>query len=220
MIALLLVCLIAWLFVCHIGVSLGVVSKSLGLAGLRIGWIACPNTNTIQRMADTKHYLSICNSAPSEVLAIIAISNKETILAKNRAIIARNLDILHAFLGKYSQYFGLCDPVGGCVGFMNYKTEAKQIMPLTQFAEECVTKYGVLILPGTVFPMSSKIRPVFDEIVDEISTNFTVGDYFRFGVGRNNFEEGLYQFEQAIVALFGLVDNVAAVAAAADAAQC
>lgn len=189
----------------HKGVSLGVVSKSLGLAGLRIGWVASQSTHALQRMADTKHYLSICNSAPSEILAVIAISNKDTILAKNRAIIANNLGILHAFLDKYSQYFSLCDPVGGCVGFMNYKTEAKRIMPLSLFAEECVTKYGVLILPGTVFPMSSKISPVFDSNVEDASsTGFHVGDYFRFGVGRMNFIDGLKHFENAVVLLFGL----------------
>ena len=55
------------------GLSLNVTSKAYGLPGLRIGWIACADTELLQRMERVKHYLSICNSAPSERLALIAL---------------------------------------------------------------------------------------------------------------------------------------------------
>jgi aspartate/methionine/tyrosine aminotransferase len=50
-------------------VSLGVMSKTYGLAGLRIGWIGTRNERVRTRMASLKDYTTICSSAPSEFLA-------------------------------------------------------------------------------------------------------------------------------------------------------
>lgn len=71
--------------------SLNVTSKSLGLPGLRIGWITCRDRALRARLERAKHYTTICNSAPSEVLARIALKARETILHRNRALIAANL---------------------------------------------------------------------------------------------------------------------------------
>ena len=52
---------------CDLGshtVSLGVMSKTYGLPGLRIGWIASQNEEIYKRMAVLKDYTTICNSAP------------------------------------------------------------------------------------------------------------------------------------------------------------
>jgi aspartate/methionine/tyrosine aminotransferase len=47
------------------------MSKTYGLAGLRIGWIATRNSTIFNEMAAFKDYTSICNSAPSEYLSLI-----------------------------------------------------------------------------------------------------------------------------------------------------
>jgi len=52
------------------GLSLNVMSKAYGLPGLRIGWIASKDTELLGEIEKYKHYLSICNSAPSERLAV------------------------------------------------------------------------------------------------------------------------------------------------------
>lgn len=79
------------------GLSLNVTSKSLGLPGLRIGCIACQDSDVISKMERMKHYLSICNSGPSERLAMIALHNREKILARNCAIMDENLPKWDAF---------------------------------------------------------------------------------------------------------------------------
>lgn len=83
------------------GISLGVMSKALGLAGLRIGWIVCTDTDFISKISNTKHYLSICNSGPSEVLALIALRNEAAILRRNREIILRNKRLFEEFLDSW-----------------------------------------------------------------------------------------------------------------------
>jgi len=41
------------------GISLGVMSKSYGLPGIRVGWVACRDREALGRMERMKHYTSI-----------------------------------------------------------------------------------------------------------------------------------------------------------------
>ena len=65
------------------GLSLNVMSKAYGMPGLRIGWIMCKDKDILQNMERYKHYLSICNSAPSEHLSIIALKARQQILTNS-----------------------------------------------------------------------------------------------------------------------------------------
>jgi aspartate/methionine/tyrosine aminotransferase len=162
------------------GISLGVVSKSLGLAGLRIGWIAMQNAEVLEHIANTKNYLSICNSAPSEVLAMIAIRNRDTILKRNNEIVRRNLILVDEFMSKWSHVLDWIPNRGGCTGFVHYKGIGS--LTLDEFADKCVNDFGVLILPGSKFP----------------TAGLDIKSHFRFGIGRENFAESLQQFDHAI----------------------
>ncbi len=102
------------------GISLNVMSKAYGLPGLRIGWIACQDRDMVVRFERYKHFLSICNSAPSEVLARIALKSRDKILAKNRDIVSQNIAWLNAFFAEFPDLFDWREPDGGCVGFIRY----------------------------------------------------------------------------------------------------
>src|SRR5262249_8448595 len=80
--------------------GLGVLSKSYALAGLRVGWLAIRDAAVRARIASYKDYLSICSSAPSEVLAIAALRAKDRILERSRAIVAQNLALLDDFFER------------------------------------------------------------------------------------------------------------------------
>jgi aspartate/methionine/tyrosine aminotransferase len=103
------------------GLSLNVMSKAYGLPGLRIGWIACRNRDLLGRMERYKHYLSICNSAPSEVLARIALKARDRILERNLGLIRRNIAAAQTFFARYPDRFEFSPPDGGCVCFVHYK---------------------------------------------------------------------------------------------------
>jgi len=98
------------------GISLGVVSKALGLAGLRIGWIVCSDLAALKDIANVKHYLSICNSAPSEILALIALRNQNIILQDNTSIAVDNLALFEVFLARWTAVFSWVKPKGACCG--------------------------------------------------------------------------------------------------------
>ncbi|MEN8199049.1 MAG: aminotransferase class I/II-fold pyridoxal phosphate-dependent enzyme, partial [Thermodesulfobacteriota bacterium] len=98
-------------------VSLGVMSKAYGLAGLRIGWIATQNGDLFDELAAFKDYTTICNSAPSEFLAALALQNSETIVERNLQIIRNNLDLLDLFFDAYRDLIDWYRPKAGSIAF-------------------------------------------------------------------------------------------------------
>jgi aspartate/methionine/tyrosine aminotransferase len=133
-------------------VSLNVMSKAYGLPGLRIGWLACKDRATLVGFERYKHYLSICNSAPSEVLARIALKARDTILARNRRVVRDNLARLNAFFADYRHLFDWREPDGGCVGFIRYRgAEGVEEFTRRLVEEEGVLEEGVLFLPSSLY---------------------------------------------------------------------
>ncbi|HEY9040474.1 MAG TPA: pyridoxal phosphate-dependent aminotransferase [Roseovarius sp.] len=158
------------------GLSLGVMSKFYGLPGLRIGWIACQDRDVLSRMERMKHYLSICNSGPSEHLARIALKARDRILARNNAIVDENLPKWDAFFARHRDLFEWLRPDGSCMGYPRYLgPEGVQ-----EFARRLVEEAGVLVLPSTIY--RSELGP-------------TPNDRFRIGFGRTGLDEGLAALE-------------------------
>ncbi|MBU0758381.1 MAG: aminotransferase class I/II-fold pyridoxal phosphate-dependent enzyme [Nanoarchaeota archaeon] len=148
-------------------ISLGVMSKTYGLAGLRIGWVGTKDAGLLSRMASFKDYTSICNSAPSEYLATIALKNKDKIVKRNLAIIDKNFKLLDRFFDKYSDIFTWIRPKAGSIGF----AEIKSNMDSQKFCIDLTNKKGVLLLPGSMYDYGHR--------------------HFRLGFGRKNMAEAL-----------------------------
>jgi aspartate/methionine/tyrosine aminotransferase len=159
------------------GVSLNVMSKSYGLPGLRIGWLACQDRAFLQACERYKHYLSICNSAPSELLAEIALKAREAIVGRNRDLAYHNLELLDAFFADFPGLFDWRRPDGSCVAFIRYKGADG----VERFTERLVEETGVLLLPSSIY--HSELGPVPQ-------------DHFRIGFGRSNLPEGLTVFRE------------------------
>jgi aspartate/methionine/tyrosine aminotransferase len=159
------------------GISLNVMSKAYGLPGLRIGWLACRNTEILGRFERYKHYLSICNSAPSEFLARIALKASAHILSRNRAIVDSNLVMLGKFFDEYPHLFDWKVPDGGCVGFIRYKGADG----VESFTNRLVQETGVLLLPASVY------RSDLNEVPS---------DYFRVGYGHSYLPAALGVFRE------------------------
>lgn len=154
--------------------SLGVMSKAYGLAGLRIGWIACHDKALIKKIMRFKNYTTICNSAPSEILALIALLNQEKILSRNNQIVKDNLKLLDTFMAQYSEIFEWVRPKAGCVGFVHYKKSQS----VDDFCSELLAKKNTLLLPASIY---------------EYERN-----YYRIGFGRKNMPQALSLLEEHI----------------------
>ncbi|MEO0676922.1 MAG: aminotransferase class I/II-fold pyridoxal phosphate-dependent enzyme [Pseudomonadota bacterium] len=161
------------------GLSLGVMSKSYGLPGLRIGWIACQDRAVLSQMERLKHYLSICNSGPSERLAVIGLKARDQILARNNALIDANLPLWNAFFAAHEDRFQWQPPQGSCMAFPRYLgTEGVEA-----FCQRLVEEAGVLFLPSTIY---------------RSETGETPRDRFRLGLGRRGLAEGIAALEAAL----------------------
>ena len=130
------------------GISLGVMSKSFALAGLRIGWLATRDRALLARVAAFKDYTTICSSAPSEILALIALRAREVVLARSQAIVAANLPLLDAFFAARAETLRWVRPRAGSVGFPRLTAPGAAI---DEFAAVLVEAEGVLLLPGSRF---------------------------------------------------------------------
>jgi aspartate/methionine/tyrosine aminotransferase len=154
------------------GLSLNVMSKAYGLPGLRIGWIACRDRELLRRLERYKHYLSICNSAPSEILARIALEAREKILQRNVDLVRQNIVHAGKFFGDHAELFDFAPPDGACVCFVRYKG----LDGVEVFTNRLVEEAGVLLLPSSLY------RSEIGEVPK---------GYFRLGLGRALVPEAL-----------------------------
>ena len=152
-------------------VSLGVTSKTYGLAGLRIGWIATKNKKIYDNMASLKDYTTICNSAPSEYLAEVALRNRHKLVARNLGIIKSNLEVVDELFTRHSSLFSWVRPSAGSMGFLKLLKG-----DIENFCDDLVLKAGVLLLPGTMYDDS--------------------GNHFRIGLGRKNLPQAVERLEE------------------------
>ncbi len=160
-------------------ISLGVMSKAFALAGLRIEWVATRDADLLGRLQRFKDYTTICASAPSEVLAIIALRAREAVLARSLGIIRQNLPHVDAFFECWPEHFAWTRPRVGPIAFPRLLAP----VPVAQFAEELVAAEGVMLLPGTLYD-----HP---------------GNHFRLGFARRNLPEALDRLDRFCAARFG-----------------
>jgi aspartate/methionine/tyrosine aminotransferase len=134
------------------GISLNCLSKNCGLAGLRTGWIATCDTHLFQQMASFKDYLTICNCAPGEFLAGIAVRNMDKILLRQRQRLLKNLDILADFFSSHKDLFIWKRPIAGPTTFPEFTGGDAM-----EFCDDLIAKTGIMLIPGIFLTWKSSI---------------------------------------------------------------
>jgi aspartate/methionine/tyrosine aminotransferase len=153
------------------GIALSGLSKSFAMPGLRIGWLASQRRDLVPRWLAFKDYTTICNSAPSEILGIIALQNIQQIVQRNLDIIRENTGLTAAFLAQHSDKFACHLPKAGSIAFPEWRGPGT----VEQLAQNLLEQQGVMIVPGHLFDVP--------------------GNYFRIGLGRRNFGTALGQVD-------------------------
>lgn len=146
------------------------MSKTFGMAGVRIGWLATQNQGLLQKMAIFKDYTTICSSAPSELLSLMALRNKQKIIDKHLLRISRNLGLLDHFFLKYQSLFTWVKPKAGTIAFPRLNDGSS-----LAFCSKLVKDTGIMLLPSTVYGHDD--------------------NHFRLGFGRENMPEALASLE-------------------------
>ena len=157
-------------------VSLAGMSKVFGMAGVRIGWLACKDPPLLQKMMELKDYTTICSSAPSELLALIGLRTAGQIVERNRQRVARNVEVVRSFLLANEDVFTWVPPKAGTVAFprlLNARPSltARQAGGVAAFCTRVLAATGVLVLPSSVFGYGD--------------------NHFRLGLGRDDLRDAL-----------------------------
>jgi len=153
------------------GISLSGLSKSFALPGLRVGWLATQDTALPLKWLAFKDYTTICNSAPSEILALMALRATEPIIHRNLNIVHDNLRVAKEFVAAHAAQFEWFEPQGGSIMFPKWTGK----LAVEEFCQRMVDERGVMIVPGSIFDYP--------------------GSHFRIGLGRKNLPEVLEQVD-------------------------
>jgi aspartate/methionine/tyrosine aminotransferase len=123
------------------------------------------------KMASLKDYTTICNSAPSEFLAEVAMRNRDRLASRNLDIIKHNLTIIDDLFTRTSELFSWVRPRAGSMAFPRCLGGNVE-----DFCDQLVKEAGVLLLPGSVYDDSE--------------------NHFRLGLGRKNLPQAVEKLEQ------------------------
>jgi aspartate/methionine/tyrosine aminotransferase len=122
-------------------------------------------------MASLKDYTTICNSAPSEFLAEVAMRNRHKLIERSLGIIQNNLAVMDDFFARRADLFSWVRPQAGSMGFPRL-LEGN----VDDFCDDLVKKVGVLLLPGSAY--------------DDLE------NHFRLGLGRKNLPQAVERLEE------------------------
>ena len=154
------------------GISLWGTSKSFGLAGLRVGWLVARNKEFLHKVVSFKDYLSICSSAPAEILALIALNHPEKFIQPNLEKIKANLHLFSEFALRHSHLFTFIPPKAGSVAFVKMNIPESSL----DFSNRLVEETGIMTVPAEMFEYPGK--------------------FLRIGFGRKSFSEVLEKLEK------------------------
>ncbi|MCP4539403.1 MAG: aminotransferase class I/II-fold pyridoxal phosphate-dependent enzyme [Chloroflexi bacterium] len=155
-------------------ITLAGLSKTYGLPGLRVGWLALQDVSMRDRILGWKDYTTICASAPSEALAQIALQIGDKLAERNRGIVQDNLAVVEPFFSRWQDVFRWNRPRAGSVALVGLRGRSAR-----DLTEKLVAEQGVLLLPS-------------------IGMGFGDG-HVRFGFGRLNFADNLEQLDRYLV---------------------
>jgi aspartate/methionine/tyrosine aminotransferase len=104
------------------GISAVTMSKPWGACGVTIGWLAFADKAAVrQRLVDVQYFGTACPSRAAELQAMMVLRSSDAILARNLAVIRRNVGRLAAFVGAYPDLFTWVRPKAGAVAFLRFE---------------------------------------------------------------------------------------------------
>ena len=134
------------------GISVGGMSKTFSLAGLRLGWVAEPR-DVIEAVMIHRDYNTISVGVLDDYFAAMALEAKDKIIARSQAITRGNLQILSQWVDS-EPLISWVKPKAGTTALLRYDID----MPSRNFCVELLRETGVMFTPGSVMEMEGWLR--------------------------------------------------------------
>jgi aspartate/methionine/tyrosine aminotransferase len=131
------------------------LSKAFALPGLRIGWVVAP-PELIEKLWIHHDYTTLTPGALSEKLASLATEplRRDSILARTRGILGRNLPMLEEWIGSHGDLFDYVRPVAGAIAYLKYDLPIRSAALIDRIRQE----QSVLLVPGDQLGMGKYVR--------------------------------------------------------------
>lgn len=135
-------------------VSIGSISKTYGLPGLRLGWLATHDGELRARMLARKHYTTICAGAPAEFLVDLALRHRHVLIERTLGIVRANLPLLDGLIARHPDTFAWVRPDASTIGF------PRMTVPegVDAFCARLAEQRSVVLLPGSVYDEPDHVR--------------------------------------------------------------
>ena len=160
------------------------LSKTYGLPGLRAGWLVIRDKQIREELIGWKHYTTICPAAPTEYLAIQALSVGEKLAERSRTLVQSNLVACTEFMQRQRPLFQWRPPTAGSTALVEIdfahlaKRSTETFDSATDYCHHLAKNYGVLLLPGACLGCEDK--------------------FVRIGLGRAGFQTALAAWEATL----------------------
>ena len=160
------------------------LSKTYGLPGLRAGWLVIRDREIRDQLIGWKHYTTICPAAPTEYLAIQALSVGEQLAERSRNMVRNNLSACTDFMTQHAPLFTWRPPTAGStalveINFAHMATQSSEVFDnATDYCHHLAKNHGVLLLPGACLGCDDR--------------------FVRIGLGRAGFQSALAAWEATL----------------------
>jgi hypothetical protein len=139
------------------GISTSSVSKTLGMSGLRLGWLATQDRQLLEDCMDLKYYISLHQqSRLDEVVAMAALRPEKywRLVGETMAAAKVNYDITVEWM-RTNGTFTWVPPRGGFLSFPSYGLD----IPSWDLCVRLLEKpYKTYILPGSCYGVEGHVR--------------------------------------------------------------
>lgn len=127
-------------------ITMGTLSKSYGLPGLRLGWCIA-SAEVLEQFAHLRDYTVLHLCPLVERLGQRVIENSEVLLRQRREQAQTNLQILERWIGMNASEVAWAKPSGGVSAFIRL-TRCEDVEALCR---RLATSYKTLLVPGSCF---------------------------------------------------------------------
>jgi aspartate/methionine/tyrosine aminotransferase len=142
-------------------ISSSSIGKSLGVVGLKTGWMVVCDPKLLQRIRSYKDYLTHTVSPISEYLTLEILKYKNLLLNKIQTTVRDNVQVWNETIAniKDMDCENSIPPEGGMVAF----PKLREGIISSKYCNQLYEKTGIFILPGSDFETEGYVRIGFGQ---------------------------------------------------------
>ncbi len=137
------------------GISVGSLSKTCSMAGLRLGWIATRDKDAMQIFKQHSAYNMSSVGGLKEYIAISALKHQKALIDRNMSLLRVNLITLDGWLRQNKKHLSYVYPKAGSTVLVFYHQKNVSSIKFCNYLFETT---GTLITPGDVFSVPNSFR--------------------------------------------------------------